>query len=88
MKSEFVELVGCEYTEITEHDYRIIEKVYMYYPNIESKKHIAELYKNFGMILMKDLYPRSLVIEEQENRIFKIKSDLLEELEKLENLKK
>ena len=88
MKSEFVELVGGQYNEITESDYKVVEKVYMYYPKIENKKHIADLYRTFGMTLINDMYSRAVEIEEQENKIFKMKSDLSEELEKLENLKK
>ena len=88
MKSEFVELVGCEYNEITESDYQIIETVYTYYPKIENKKHISELYKTFGMILINDMYSRAVEIKEMEKKIFKMKSELSKELEKLENLKK
>lgn len=88
MKSEFVELVGCEYTEITESDYRVIEKVYVYYPKIESKKQVAELYKTFGMTIFNDMYERSLAIAEQEDLIFQMKSNLSDQIDKLENLKK
>lgn len=58
-KQEFEQLVG---TTVSDEDYNIIEKVYHYYPffrRISGKEEAVRLYKEFGMTIFRDLFPRA-----------------------------
>lgn len=65
MINEFTELVG---KTISADDYNTIETVYMYYPGIETKTDIANIYKIGGMLMVKDLFKRAAAIMEATNR--------------------
>lgn len=70
MKHEFENLICDEKGDvITNQDYEIIETVYMNYPNIKDKEDIANLYKKFGMTLIKDMHKRALSIRGKEEEI-------------------
>lgn len=76
MKNEFEELVQ---TTLTQKEYNIIEKVYMYYPNISDTKGKAQmkyLFDNFGMQVFIDMLPTALKGEEYYTSIQKAKSEL------------
>lgn len=65
------ELEGVEgYTDghLTDSDYSIVETVYTYYPRVNTKDSIAELYFIYGMVLIKDMLPRAERIREFEKQ--------------------
>jgi uncharacterized protein YqgQ len=78
MRSEFVNLVG---EEIEQSEYEKIELVYMYYPGIVDKEHIAEMYKRFGMVIIADMTARAEEIRrlESEVSVLKMKINKLKE---------
>ena len=54
-KQEFEKTIGAE---ISQKDYSIVEHVYTWHPSIsevEGKEQIAELYKSFGMPIIKNM---------------------------------
>ena len=54
-KQEFQKRIGAE---ISQKDYSIVEHVYTWHPSIsevEGKEQIAELYKSFGMPIIKNM---------------------------------
>jgi hypothetical protein len=61
MKSEFVALLKemSGNTDINPEDYCTIEHVYTYHPAIKDKKHIVQLYLDFGMTVINDMLPRA-----------------------------
>lgn len=59
-KQEFQKRIGAE---ISQKDYSIVEHVYTWHPSIsevEGKEQIAELYKSFGMPIIKRTMQRRL----------------------------
>ena len=59
-KSEFEEMIGGS---VMDEEYQLIEEVYMWHPairNTSGKEEVAELYKSFGIIIFKDMYPRAM----------------------------
>jgi predicted Ser/Thr protein kinase len=69
---EFTDLVcemNPEYKTFTQEEFEIIQTVYNYYPSINEKRQIAELYVKHGMILIKDMHARSKTIAELEDEI-------------------
>ncbi|KKL28100.1 hypothetical protein LCGC14_2378570 [marine sediment metagenome] len=53
-------------SKISEMDYEIIEKVYLYYPgidNAEGKVQVADLYSQFGMNIFHDMHKRAIDME-------------------------
>ena len=77
MKQELENIIAGE---ISDKDYQKIETVYMWYPGIESKNQIAELYK-VGMALIDDLLPRAKEIMKTDREVNELKRKL-EELKK------
>ena len=67
LQSEFLTLIKKDSIDST--DYELIEKVYTYHPAIMDKKHIADLYLNFGMTVIYDMYPRTEKIMDIETRL-------------------
>ena len=58
-KEEFRDIVGLE---VSEEDYAIIEKVYLFHPavnEVSGKEEVAELYKSYGMVVFYDMLPRA-----------------------------
>jgi len=60
MKQEFERLVG---KEVNPNTYEKIETVYMNYPGINDKQQIADLFRQFGMVIIEDLLPRAREIQ-------------------------
>ena len=77
MKQEFENIIDGE---ISNEDYQKIEIVYMWYPGVESKEQIAELYK-IGMTLINDLFPRANEIVNLTSKMNEIQKQI-QELEK------
>lgn len=84
MYNEFCELLDEHTVKPTLEDYKIIETVYMYHPVIGDKKCIAELYDDFGMILMKDMYPRADSIRSMQIALDTIKSEYINKMDEIE----
>ena len=58
--------------EVPDREYSIIEKVYTFHPAIsetEGKRQIAELYVNFGMVLIMDMVPRAELMAKKEEEL-------------------
>jgi hypothetical protein len=63
-KSEFEERIG---KEISGEHYKIVETVYSYYPGItdmKGKDQVADLYKQFGIIIFADMLRRAGALEQ------------------------
>lgn len=75
MKSEFDSLLG---KTSKEKDYKIVEFVYNYHPLNFSKEGVANLYKDFGILLFKDLYERAEEARRLEEEMSKTKGKLRE----------
>lgn len=73
MKSEFQKLVHENknriYQAFTDSDYESIETVYMFHPSIDTKQRIADLFCNFGMTVIMDMFPRAEKLADLEERI-------------------
>ena len=57
---------------VTDEEYKVIESVYQWHPvisEVEGKEQIATLYKNFGMVIIKDMLPRAEKAREIEGRL-------------------
>ena len=68
MYSEFCKLVGDEYT-ISMDEYKLIEYVYTWSPlvkNCGGKEQIVEMYKCFGIELIRQLVPACKLVETKE----------------------
>lgn len=68
-KSEFEYLI---HGSVTDEEYELIEIVYMWHPairNTSGKEEVAELYKSFGIIIFKDMYPRAMKLKEIDEEI-------------------
>lgn len=72
MKSELYSLLQDLHEDegyipnISDPDYRVIEMVYTYYPDIADKMTVARLYDEFGIRLFVDMYPRACRIRDLE----------------------
>lgn len=69
MKTEFEDLI---HGVVTDEEYELIETVYMWHPEIRNtsgKEEVAELYKSFGIIIFKDMYPRAMKLKEIDEEI-------------------
>ena len=85
-KQEFQKRIGAE---ISQKDYSIVEHVYTWHPSIsevEGKEQIAELYKSFGMPIIKNMMEAANYaetqrqVEELRKRIIRVaKGDLVVE---------
>ena len=86
MKNEFENLI---HGSVTDEEYELIETVYMWHPairNTSGKEEVAELYKSFGMVIFKDMYPRAMKLKEIDEEIRSLdraKNNLVEELKRL-----
>lgn len=68
-KSELEYLI---HGSVTDEEYELIETVYMWHPairNTSGKEEVAELYKSFGLIIFKDMYPRAMKLKEIDEEI-------------------
>lgn len=94
MKNEFENLI---HGSVTDEEYELIETVYMWHPairntsNTSGKEEVAaELYKNFGIVIFYDMYPRAKKAKEIEVNIRmldKTRAELVDMVDKLERLK-
>lgn len=75
MQNEFEKLTGLKVSPDT---YKKIETVYMWYPGIDNKEQIAELYKQFGPVLINDMYDRATKIDALSSRVGEIQAELNE----------
>ena len=66
MKSEFENLID---RKVTDEQYIDIEMVYMYYPGIENKEQIAQIYKIGGDPLINDMIGRAFKIKDIEEKM-------------------
>ncbi len=76
MKQEFESLTG---QQLDDDDYGIVETVYTFYPgmpDVDGKKLVAQLYKQFGLTIFQDLYERANKISELESAIREKKRQL------------
>lgn len=77
MKSEFEVLLG---KQVSEAEYAVIEKVYMFYPNEEgitlSKSLVAEMFRVYGLRVFKDMLPRAERVEKLEDEMRALKKEL------------
>ena len=70
-KQEFQKRIGAE---ISQKDYSIVEHVYTWHPSIsevEGKEQIAELYKSFGMPIIKNMCFQLIFQSLRQQRIIK-----------------
>lgn len=66
MRDEFQTLLG---KVVTNEEWDVIHEVYQFHPsitNVEGKKQIVKLYKDFGFKFLSGLYPQARMIEELE----------------------
>jgi len=78
MKEEFEDLIQ---ERITPDDYRIIETVYNYHPALNefgAKQRIADIYHEYGMGLILDMYPTAAKMRNYEQKINLLRSQLRE----------
>ena len=80
-KQEFETLTG---QQLNDEDYGIVEKVYAFYPgmpDVDGKKVVAQLYRQFGLTIFRDMYERA-------NRISEIEGAIQEQKRQLEYVAK
>ena len=78
MQAEFEDLIQ---ERITPDDYRIIETVYNYHPALNefgAKQRIADIYHEYGMGLILDMYPTAAKMRNYEQKINLLRSQLRE----------
>lgn len=73
IKREFEDKLGAT---VSQEEYELIEKVYMYYPGINNKAEIASLFKIGGLILINDMLPRAEKIADLESRMSSLNTEL------------
>ena len=72
-------------------DYALIERVYTFHPAIsetEGKRQIAELYVNFGMVLIMDMLPRAEVMAKKESELREARAALSRIQEEIEEIRR
>jgi hypothetical protein len=96
-KQEFMEKVAevtpkeKQIKEVPDREYSIIEKVYTFHPAIsetEGKRQIAELYVNFGMVLIMDMVPRAELMAKKEEELREAQMALSKVREEIEEIRK
>ena len=93
-KQEFINKVA-EITQkipvVPDREYSIIEKAYTFHPAIsetEGKRQIAELYVNFGMVLIMDMLPRAEVMAKKEEELREARAALSRIQEEIEEIRR
>lgn len=72
-------LKGNRISGISDKEYSVIEKVYMFHPSISDtwgKTQIAELYARFGWAIIKDMLPRAELMAEKEREMADVKASM------------
>lgn len=96
-KQEFMSKVAEATTKekeipvVSDTDYALIERVYTFHPAIsetEGKRQIAELYVNFGMVLIMDMLPRAEVMATKERELREARAALNRIQEEIEEIKR
>ena len=76
---------------ISPEDYKIVEFVYMYHPNVSNitgKKYIAEIYKVGGIELIKDMRHNASINFDYEKKVERIQRQIRELNQEIEQLRK
>lgn len=76
---------------VSDTDYALVERVYTFHPAIsetEGKRQIAELYVNFGMVLIMDMLPRAEVMEKKESELREARAALSRIQEEIEEIRR
>ena len=76
---------------VSDTDYALVERVYTFHPAIsetEGKRQIAELYVNFGMVLIMDMLPRAEVMATKERELREARAALNRIQEEIEEIKR
>lgn len=76
---------------VSDTDYALIERVYTFHPAIsetEGKRQIAELYVNFGMVLIMDMLPRAEVMAKKESELGAARAALSRIQEEIEEIRR
>lgn len=85
-RDEFLNLVNKllpqnkKISAITDKEYSVIEKVYMFHPSIsdkDGKLDIAKLYVDFGWAIIMDMLPRAELMAKKERELADAKSSVL-----------
>ena len=84
-KNEFEQRIG---KTVNQSEYEIIEKVYTWHPaisNVSGKDQIADLYKNFGMSVIRGMVPVAdkMIEIDEKKRELRAQMELLEQREEL-----
>ena len=96
-KQEFMSKVAEATTKekeipvVSDTDYALIERVYTFHPAIsetEGKRQIAELYVNFGMVLIMDMLPRAEVMAKKEEELREARAALSRIQEEIEEIRR
>lgn len=82
-KQEFESRIGGE---VTPEEYDKIQTVYVHYPGIEDKDHIARLHTEFGMRIIDDMFARANTISDMEAEIQAAKVNISRLEEKIKTL--
>ena len=86
-KDEFIELAGIEWDDISADDYSVVEFVYSRHPAIATKQDIADLWKKYGMSVIRDMVETAVIYEECEKHFYKYMNMMNDAREAMENLK-
>lgn len=76
---------------VSDTDYALVERVYTFHPAIsetEGKRQIAELYVNFGMVLIMDMLPRAEVMAKKESELREARAALSRIQEEIEEIRR
>lgn len=76
---------------VSDTNYALIERVYTFHPAIsetEGKRQIAELYVNFGMVIIMDMLPRAEVMATKERELREARAALNRIQEEIEEIKR
>ena len=76
---------------VSDTNYALIERVYTFHPAIsetEGKRQIAELYVNFGMVLIMDMLPRAEVMAKKESELREARAALSRIQEEIEEIRR
>lgn len=68
-KHEFEKMI---HDTVTDEEYKVIEYVFQWHPAIseaEGKEQIATLYRDFGVVIIRDMFPRAEKAHEIEVRL-------------------
>ena len=85
MKEEFESRLGGP---VSDAEYRDIEYVYQFYPTIDTKDQIVDLYKIGGMRLIRDMIPTARQAQVLWDKVLQAQRDLEKARDRYEALRK